>query len=620
MFERSLRPEEKYAIGKDILAVVLLSALIFAVNTGIRISGLYMDDLYMWSCYKEQRFLEYVFPLDSTRFRPVYWFIAWIQLGVIKNRIGLIVPFNLLFASCLTAFFYFLAKKMSRSCFPAFILGALFAASRFSYYNIAQLLGLMEALSMLFVMLMFYYLERFGREKGLRNYYIALLFYFLVCFTHERFMVLIPMFLFAAFFLGIRRPLHYVFPLTLFAFIQMIRRITVGGLIPAGTGGTNLSDTFSFSAFFKNFGAEILYLFGVNAGPEHLNGLPWSQTALAVKIFIVVAFLVFLFGTGKYCIRLAERYREREDQKKDLYILCLLIGFLGGSLVSSAVTIRVEMRWIYVPYMFLLLLIAHMYGVVRDRSAVGTEENIFTALVNISPYIIPCVLFLWGVLSFGIELFLRSGYDLIYLFPNQKQYNSLADRTYGRYGEGIFGKDIYIVGNDFAVSDFNARTFFKVFQSRKDRPDVRVIFVESIKEVPQVTSNMIVLKEEVEFHEYSDVTSMIRELKTEIIRGYYRDGWMDESAELNIMAGSEGIIELVFMFPGELTGGEQVDIIVNKEREYSIEMTENTLYEEFVFKPYEIVNFSFFSNFYMPDAQEQRGEDRLSLIVKISSR
>ena len=47
MFERSLSPEEKYTIGKDILAVLLLSALVFIVNRGIRISGLYMDDLYM---------------------------------------------------------------------------------------------------------------------------------------------------------------------------------------------------------------------------------------------------------------------------------------------------------------------------------------------------------------------------------------------------------------------------------------------------------------------------------------------------------------------------------------------------------------------------------------------
>ena len=620
MFERSLSPEEKYTIGKDILAVLLLSALVFIVNRGIRISGLYMDDLYMWSEYGEQRFLEYVFPLDSTRFRPVYWFIAWIQLGIIKNHIGLIVPFNLLFASLLTAFFYQLAKEMAKSRFCAFVLGILFALSRFSYYNIAQLLGLMEALSMLFVMLMFYHLEQFGKEKGLRNYYIALVFYFLVCFTHERFMVLLPLFFFAAFFWGIRRPMHYAIPLFLFGFIQMIRRITIGRLIPAGTGGTNLSDTFTFSDFFKNLGAGILYLFGVNAGPEHLNGLPWQETSIWIKLSIVIAFAILLSALGKYIPRMVKRGKAGSDLKTDMYRALLMLGFLGGSLLSSSVTIRVEMRWIYVPYLMLLLLVAHVYGIIRDKPVKEAKENIFTAAAGISAYMVPALLLLWGILSFGTEIYLRGGYERIYLFPNQKQYNSLADQTYGRYRESIFGRDLYIVGNEFKVSDFNARTFFKVFRSQKDQPDVNVIFVDSVKEIPQVTSNMVVLKEEVEFHEYSDITSVTRDLKTEIVRGYYRDGWMDESAELNIMAGSNGIIELVFMFPGELCGGEQVELVVNGEREYILEMTENTLYQEFVFRPYEIVNFSFFSNFHMPDAQEKRGEDRLSLLVKIASR
>ena len=41
-------------IGKwkdEIIAAGLLMAFAFFINRGIEIKGLYMDDLYLWSCY-----------------------------------------------------------------------------------------------------------------------------------------------------------------------------------------------------------------------------------------------------------------------------------------------------------------------------------------------------------------------------------------------------------------------------------------------------------------------------------------------------------------------------------------------------------------------------------------
>ena len=35
----------------DLVAVLLLTAFAFWVNRGITIKGLYMDDLYLWSCF-----------------------------------------------------------------------------------------------------------------------------------------------------------------------------------------------------------------------------------------------------------------------------------------------------------------------------------------------------------------------------------------------------------------------------------------------------------------------------------------------------------------------------------------------------------------------------------------
>ena len=125
MFERDFSLEEKNSMLKDAVIMLLLLMAAFWVNAGIRISGLYMDDLYMWSCYGEQSFIEYVFPIGSTRFRPVYWFAAWLELGIIGNRITWVVPFNIIFSAVIASFLYLFAKRLSASRPVGFIAGNL---------------------------------------------------------------------------------------------------------------------------------------------------------------------------------------------------------------------------------------------------------------------------------------------------------------------------------------------------------------------------------------------------------------------------------------------------------------------------------------------------------------
>ena len=103
------------------------------------------------------------------------------------------------------------------------------------------------------------------------------------------------------------------------------------------------------------------YVFGINAGPEHLNGCPWGQSPLAIKglvlwrmpriAVIVLAFVVKLVREKRkdYCVQMLKN--------STLFIL-----FTGLCIASSSVTIRVEMRWVYVSLVSALLFLAYMYG------------------------------------------------------------------------------------------------------------------------------------------------------------------------------------------------------------------------------------------------------------------
>ena len=65
----------------DLIVLFVLISLAFWINQGMEIKGLYMDDLYLWSCYGEQSFFQFVFPMGSTRFRFLYYLFAWLEIG-----------------------------------------------------------------------------------------------------------------------------------------------------------------------------------------------------------------------------------------------------------------------------------------------------------------------------------------------------------------------------------------------------------------------------------------------------------------------------------------------------------------------------------------------------------
>lgn len=140
--------EKKYEWKDHVIFMGLLLALAVWVNHGIQIKGLYMDDLYFWSCYGEQSFFEYVFPMGSTRFRFLYYLAAWLEMAVVRNHVALFVPINILLNAALSWYLYSIAWRLSMAKAIGFFTGAMFLASRMAYYQIGQVLGLMETMAL----------------------------------------------------------------------------------------------------------------------------------------------------------------------------------------------------------------------------------------------------------------------------------------------------------------------------------------------------------------------------------------------------------------------------------------------------------------------------------------
>ena len=607
---------EKKDFRTDIILIGLLFAWTFFVNRKIRMSGYYMDDLYMWSCWGEQSFLEYVFPLGSTRCRFVYWLAAWAELLIIGNHIEWVVPLNLMLNGALAAGVYGFSAKLSRSRVMGFLMGILFAVSRFAYYQTAQLLGLMETMGTAFALAMAYCLYRYLRreEHWNRAFGYALAFYFLNCFTHERYMVLLPMFYYVLVVRKDRKWYRWLAPAVTFAVVLLIRKLMIGTLSPAGTGGTSVAETITKEGVVRNFLSEIAYLIGINAGPEHLNGIPWEASPFGLKLVILFTNLLLFLFCCMVVLDLLQRRRYSLPLAGVFEDAVLFLGFMIGCLAASAVTIRVEMRWVYAPYVFKLLLTSSLFGARREvrlmRDADPEAEDRF----RISDHFPIAVIILMTLLTIPAQLYYRGAWPKIYLFPNQARYNSLADVTYGKYGKDVLGKEIVIIGNSYQMSDFTAETFFKTFDPKRTGQGTTVRHVESILDFGQVTPNMLVLKEDPAHDCFTDATDLVRSLKLGVDYGYYRDGWMDERAKIRILTGPSGDISFETMYPGNLTGLETITVRTG-EKNLVFRVLNNVDHFTVEAEPRQIVELEFEQNFHVEPAAEQRGTDRLSMIV-----
>ena len=610
-----IKIEEKYEYLKDVLLSILLIGIAFVINAGMSIRGLYQDDLFMWSTRRGVGFFKYVFPDQTRKFRPVYWIVAWIYQGILKNNIYLIVPINIIIAAIIAIGVYFFAKEMAKSRGLAFALSAMFLISRFSYYNIGQFLGVMEAMALVFALLMLYFLYLYIKNGKSIYFYYACGFYFLNCFTHERFMVLLPMLIFAAIVGKRRKILNSLISVALFVLITLIRLLALKSFVPEGTGGSKVSETFNIADFFHSMRIEILYLLGINTGPEHLNGISFHNVNTALKIVIIIGILAAFAFIIKFIYSIAV-YSKKIELSWIKNIL-LFAGFIIGSMVSSAVTIRVEMRWVYAPYLFMLLLISYIYGVDKSiivkrfnskkiKASMGKIFHVsFTAVV---------LLFVWAFCMITADIYYRGYYDNIYIFIGQNRANSLADETYYKYGEDLSDKRIFIIKNDFKLSKFDSLEFFRSYD-QNIREDI-VTFIESYRSIGQIDDDMIVLSEDLKNNSYQDVTDFLRNIKIENVYGHYSDGWTDEEAKLNVMSGENGEIHFEIMYPGELNGDEEIEIEVNGEKE-TLYLISNITQYEIDTTPNSLTDIHLKSNFYLPDAAEQRGEDRLSYILNI---
>jgi len=414
---------------RKILILCCLSIIFvinFWINEKLRIRTLaYPDDLWNLNYFNQNHnsFFDLVFNFETTKFRPVFNLVFYGLFFIFRGRPWMFGYFNVFFSFLIAALLFYFFWQISKKKIIALCLSIAFVVSRFAYYDIGQALGIMESMALFFGIIFLYFVWKYLNFKNKKYFWWSLVSLLFLTFTHERFIILLVLYIPVFIFLGDRgikffKHVLYTAPV-LISFL--IKLMWTGKGIFDGTGGTSVLETFSFSSFKDYFLSGFWYLLGFNAGPEYLNGIEMKGVPLNINILIVL---------GIICLLTILIINLRKLDKKNIYNLFVFLFFIGLTLASGSITIRLEMRWLYAPFVGLLFLLAYL---LREKPF---EKSLKT--INI------LIILTWVGLMVPREIFYRNTIKNMYFWYEQRLGNSIYETTLEKYGKSFWNYELYM--------------------------------------------------------------------------------------------------------------------------------------------------------------------------------
>ncbi len=485
------------------VSFILFALFAFFINRGIPIKALYMDDLYMWSWYAESDIIKFLTEDITERYRPVFWFFSYIECALVGNNpIGFYIT-NVVLNSLIAVFVYYFAKKLCNNFFIAFASGILYLVSHFSYYQIGQMLGILESLCMFFSLLFLFFVIKYLnceiKEKSNAYFCVIIVVYILASYTHERFMGLLPVFLVALFFKNkVRISTKFIktfICLLVLAGILFIRSYYTGSAVPAGTGGTQVTETFSIEQAIRFAFLQVLHIFGFTYGEEYLCGITFNGLDDIAKTFVYTNIVLIAIIELLYLmVALSHSYKtsvtDIDKPFPRVGMDLVFLTFIGMNIIASSPTIRLELRWVYTSMTgFILFAVFKISEICRLVNKTSVKRIMYLIFI------------FWFISRLFVDMSYRKGYNQIYCIKDQLKMNSLAEETVYKNGyDKIKNSHVYILDANFKLSDFYASWFFRVFAPNKTDsvPKIEHVYSNDLARLESDT-NKIVLKEKDEF-------------------------------------------------------------------------------------------------------------------------
>lgn len=586
------------------------------INDGPRV--FYRDDLWcVISCINTGSGFDYIFSTGANKFRPIayaaIYFSYLLSNGSYEIIDEILLGLNFLNSVLVFYFAFWLQKDEQhvKRIIRSLACGILYIASRFAYYNISEVFGIMEGLGILFSLSMLFSLIVY-LQINIRKYYVyATILYGAVLYTHERYFVLFVLFLLVIFIKKVNLKQFckmIVFPFLLLLSFWSSRLFLFGGRALDGTGGTDIKDTFNFLDMLKLCRSQVGYILGFQCGPAYLSGIHVSDVSRWINIFLCLRLIVIL-GIVLLFLRLLITNKEFREMHIKSFILFLV--FIGSCIISSSVTIRVEMRWIYVSYSACLIMVFWMMYVISIHYETGTIRKL----------LLLCSL----IITLIAEQYYREHYINIYYWTDKELAQSIYKATVDVYGDEMENKNlIFLISeehdDDFLETEEYWRQFFSPYFYSEN---ITVSYKRSIQGVKDcITPKSIVLFEDLKNNRYVDITSAFP-LGVNITYKYgiYEDGWCDPDCEFEISNYQDEKVTLTFYYPNDVVpiGKEGGLIIINGEKEVEFSLTGNSTTIGIELPKQDTNSIRILSDYWVYENTGRSDDGRVSCVLQITA-
>jgi len=409
-----------------LIALLWFSPLNFHVFMG--------DDLYWIKAYHSDglpsSFLFNVFTLYNNigKFRPITNTLLLLSTNICQTNYDCFIGINLTFLVLNVFLISFTAYKITAKWWPTiFIASLVFILSRFSYYFILQVWGLMENFALILVLLIVLCLIQLTKKPHIKWIVFLIVLYLLIICTHERFIVLIvPLLYILLITKKYLKLTEFIFSFLILFSLPIVYILARQNLLISsfftGTSGTNVIDTFQVSQFISFMNQAILNLIGFNVGPDYISGKNFLSAGIG-------GILVGLFLSGTLTI-LAWTYARgfKKKQNREFELVIGLIMIIGVLIIASSITIRQDYRWLYAPFAVFIVLVCLLLSKVSN-----TAFKYLMAIIIVISFV-------------SVDIFYRQFVSNIYFIEGLRTVNSVKKEIIDKYSKSeLSQRDIYLI-------------------------------------------------------------------------------------------------------------------------------------------------------------------------------
>jgi hypothetical protein len=333
------------------------------------------DDLSLFLAFKDGGFANTSYQVwvgsFVEKYRPIFNLFLSSEFRLFKLDIQKYMIVNILVQALNASVIFFILKKISRNNYIlAVALAAAMATSRFAFYQTAQVVGIIEGIALTsFLITFFCVVHAWAEEKFSWRWAMAsIVAEFFTVHIHERYIVLV--FLLPFVFLNL--PSYKTFSrkkklaLHLGCFLILIWNVFYKILylkIPffVGTGGTHYE--FDFQRVLDHSQQALFSLFGWNEGPHYLIALRTLDMKWFPAFIPAILFCGIWVGMAAAYIWSHTRDKaQRVQWKKRLIVPAIYFWLCALILAPPILTIRLEQRWLLVPFISILTIFGWFAG------------------------------------------------------------------------------------------------------------------------------------------------------------------------------------------------------------------------------------------------------------------